>query len=144
MAHGRADVIVHRIVYGMPTTNAVFGIVHATVFAGSMVRENWRAETDVTYWYAAVPDSVRVTVFVLDVVDVVVTEIVCAVLSPDARGNAFHVRDAGLYVTPVTAVGVSVTTHPPVGAALGVTVTTCADPPLMTTTDAVTPHVLVE
>ena len=31
---------------------------------------------------------------------------------------------------------------PDVGAALGVTVTTCAAPPLMTTTDAVTVHVL--
>ena len=42
-------------------------------------------------WAAAVPDSARVTVFVLDVVDVVVTEIVFAALSPDT-----HVRDAGL------------------------------------------------
>ena len=44
-----------------------------------------------TNWAAAVPDSVRVTVFVLDVVDIVVTEIVFAALSPDT-----HVRDAGL------------------------------------------------
>ena len=44
-----------------------------------------------TNWAAAVPDSARVTVFVLDVVDVVVTEIVFPALSPDA-----HVRDAGL------------------------------------------------
>ena len=42
-------------------------------------------------WAAAVPDSVRVTVFVLDVVDVVVTEIVFAALSPDA-----HEKNAGL------------------------------------------------
>ena len=72
----------------------------------------------------------------LDVVDVVVTEIVFAALSP-----ADHERDAGLYVTPVTAVGVNVMTLASVGPALGVTVTTCAAPPLMTTTDAVTVHV---
>ena len=72
----------------------------------------------------------------LDVVDVVVTEIVFAALSP-----ADHERDAGLYVTPVTAVGVSVIALASVGPALGVTVMTCAAPPLMTTTDAVTAHV---
>ena len=72
----------------------------------------------------------------LDVVDVVVTEIVFAALSP-----ADHERDAGLYVTPVTAVGVNVMTLARVGPALGVTVMTCAAPPLMTTMDAVTAHV---
>ena len=118
----------------MPTTMDVFGMVHATVFATSMVRENVGGV--VTNWYAAVPVGIRVTGFVLGVIDVVVTEIVFAALSP-----ADHERDAGLYVTPVTGVGVSVMTQPPVGAVLGVTVTTCAAPPLMTTMDAVTVHV---
>ena len=69
----------------MTTTDAV--TVH--VLATSMVTEKVGAVA--TNWAAAVPDSARVTVFVLDVVDVVVTEIVFAALSPDA-----HVRDAGL------------------------------------------------
>ena len=68
----------------MTTTDAV--TVH--VLASSMVTEKVGA---VTNWAAAVPDSARVTVFVLDVVDIVVTEIVFAALSPDA-----HVSDAGL------------------------------------------------
>ena len=50
----------------------------------------------------------------LDVVDVVVTEIVFAALSP-----ADHERDAGLYVTPVTAVGVNVMLAPTAGGLLG-------------------------
>ena len=69
----------------MTTTDAV--TVH--VLATSMVTEKVGALG--TNWAAAVPDSARVTVFVLDVVDVVVTEIVFAALSPDT-----HVRDAGL------------------------------------------------
>ena len=134
VAHGRIGVIVHRIVYATFTTRAVFGMVHATVFGPSMMTEKVGAV--VTNWYTAVPDCVRVTVFVLDVVIVVVTEMVFAALSP-----ADHERDAGLYVTPVTAVGVSVIALASVGPALGVTVMTCAAPPLMTTTDAVTVHV---
>ena len=59
------------------------------VLATSMMTEKVGAVA--TNWAAAVPDSARVTVFVLDVVDVVVTVIVFAALSPDA-----HVRDAGL------------------------------------------------
>ena len=55
------------------------------VLATSMMTEKVGAVA--TNWAAAVPDSVRVTVFVLDVVDIVVTEIVFAALSPDA-----HVR----------------------------------------------------
>ena len=66
-----------------------FGMVHATIFGKSMMTVKVGAVA--TNWAAAVPDSVRVTVFVLDVVDVVVTEIVFAALSPDP-----HVRDAGL------------------------------------------------
>ena len=69
----------------MTTTDAV--TVH--VLATSMVTKKVGAVA--TNWAAAVPDSARVTVFVFDVVDVVVTEIVFAALSPDA-----HVRDAGL------------------------------------------------
>ena len=63
--------------------------------------------------------------FVLDVVDIVVTEMVFGAVSP-----VFHESIAGMYVTPATAVGVSVM-GPDVGAPLGVTVMTCADPPLM-------------
>ena len=69
----------------MTTTDTV--TVH--VLATSMVTEKVGAVA--TNWAAAVPDSARVTVFVLDVVDIVVTEIVFAALSPDT-----HVRDAGL------------------------------------------------
>ena len=69
----------------MRTTDAV--TVH--VLATSMVTEKVGAVA--TNWSAAVPDSARVTVFVLDVVDIVVTEIVFAALSPDP-----HVSDAGL------------------------------------------------
>ena len=72
----------------------------------------------VTNWFVAVPDSVRVTVLVLAVVDVVVTEIVFAALSP-----ADHERDVGLYVTPGTAVGVSLMLAPTRGGLLGSTVT---------------------
>ncbi len=59
------------------------------VLATSIMTE--KAGAVATNWATAVPDSARVTVFVLDVVDVVVTEIVFAALSPDV-----HVRDAGL------------------------------------------------
>ena len=69
----------------MTTTDGV--TVH--VLATSMMTEKVGAVD--TNWAAAVPDSARVTVFELDVVNVVVTEIVFAALSPDA-----HVRDAGL------------------------------------------------
>ena len=69
----------------MTSTDAV--TVH--VLATSMMTVKVGAVA--TNWAAAVPDSARVTVFVLDVVDVVVTEIVFAALSPDA-----HVSDAGL------------------------------------------------
>ena len=69
----------------MTSTDAV--TVH--VLATSMVTEKVGAVA--TNWAAAVPDSARVTVFVLDVVDIVVTVIVFAALSPDT-----HVRDAGL------------------------------------------------
>ena len=64
-------------------------VVTVHVLATSMMTEKVGAVA--TNWAAAVPDSARVTVFVLDVVDVVVTEIVFAALSPDT-----HVRDAGL------------------------------------------------
>ena len=134
MGHGTFGVIVHRIVYATFTTMVVFGMVHATVFGPSIMTVKVGAV--VTYWATAVPVGVRVTTFVLAVTDVVVTEIVFAALSP-----ADHERDAGLYVTPVTAVGVSVIALASVGPALGVTVTTCAAPPLMTSTDAVTVHV---
>ena len=73
----------------MPTTMDVFGMVHATVFGVSMVRENVGGV--VTNWYAAVPVGIRVTGFVLGVIDVVVTEIVFAVASPDV-----HLRNVGL------------------------------------------------
>ena len=69
----------------MTTTDAV--TVH--VLATSMVTEKVGAVA--TNWAAAVPDSVRVTVFVLDVVDIVVTVNVFAALSPDA-----NVGDAGM------------------------------------------------
>ena len=77
------------IPYTTPVTSEVFKMVHVTVFGQSMMTVKVGAVA--TNWAAAVPDSVRVTVFVLDVVDVVVTEIIFAALSPDA-----HVRDAGL------------------------------------------------
>ena len=89
MAHGRIGVIVHRIVYSTFTTMAVFGVVHATVFGTSIMTVKVGAV--VTYWTTAVPVGVRVTTFVLAVTDVVVTEIVFAVASPDA-----HVRNVGL------------------------------------------------
>ena len=73
----------------MPTTMDVFGMLHATVFATSIMTEKVGAV--VTYWPTAVPVGVRVTTFVLAVTDVVVMEIVFAVASPDA-----HVRNAGL------------------------------------------------
>ena len=79
----------HRIVYATFTTMEVFGMVHTTVFGPSIVRTNVGGDT--TNWYAAVPDTAKVTVFVLVVVDVVVMEMVFGAASPDA-----HVRDAGL------------------------------------------------
>ena len=106
----------HRIVYATFTTMEVLGMVHATVFGPSMMTENVVAV--VTYWATAVPVGVRVTTFVLAVVDVVVTEMVFAAASPDA-----HVRNVGLKSTPETGVGVSVMVVPAVGKALGVTVT---------------------
>ena len=89
MAHGRIGVIVHRIVYATFTTMVVFGMVHATVFGPSIMTV--KVGAGVTYWATAVPVGVRVTTFVLGVTDVVVTEIVFAVASPDA-----HVRNVGL------------------------------------------------
>ena len=89
MGHGRIGVIVHRIVYATFTTMAAFGMVHATVFGTSIMTEKVGAV--VAYWATAVPVGVRVTTFVLAAPDVVVTEIVFAVASPDA-----HVRNVGL------------------------------------------------
>ena len=59
------------------------------VFGVSMMTEKVGAV--VTYWPTALPVGVRVTTFVLAVTNVVVTEMVFAVASPDA-----HVRNAGL------------------------------------------------
>ena len=117
MAHGRTGVIVHRIMYATFTTIEVLGMVHTTVFGPSIVRINVGGDT--TNWYAAVPDTAKVTVFVLVVVDVVVMEIVFGAASPTG-----HESISGMYVTPATGVGVSVITLASVGAALGVTVTT--------------------
>ena len=75
-------------VYVTPVTSSALLMLHMTVF-GSMMTEKVGAV--VTYWPTAVPIGVRVTAFVLAVTDVVVTEIVFAVASPDA-----HVRNAGL------------------------------------------------
>ena len=70
---------------------------------------------------------------VLDVFNVVVTEIVFAALSPDA-----HVKDAGLNAIPGTAVGrtvgVTVMFFPVEGELLGFTDTVWAGPPLTTLT----------
>ena len=48
VAHGRAGVIVHRIVYATFTTMDVFGMVHTTVFGPSIVRTNVGGDT--TNW----------------------------------------------------------------------------------------------
>ena len=76
-------------VYVTPVTSSALLMLHVTVFGVSMMTEKVGAV--VTYWATAVPVGVRVTTFVLAVTDVVVTEIVFAVASPDA-----HVRNAGL------------------------------------------------
>ena len=64
-------------------TGVIRTVVAGHVLATSMMTEKVGAVD--TNWAAAVPDSARVTVFELDVVNVVVTEIVFAALSPDAH-----------------------------------------------------------
>ena len=88
------QVHVHAVLPTFDVTDAAWLLqcvdaVHTTVFATSIVTEKVGAV--VTYWPTAVPVGVRVTTFVLGVTDVVVTEIVFAVASPDS-----HLRNVGL------------------------------------------------